>query len=154
MFSPGSPRSCSHTMTLASMNDSVSIFKDGKLKPGIYMIQNVVSQTYVDMQEHSREVCCRPDTRLEGKGLVGSCLHLTRNHIHGHLQWEILPSGPGYTIRRVRIEPPFSSPCTERGDVARTRQPRQILYHALWVRKRKCCIRCCFSRGLENGDRP
>jgi len=120
---PCSRSSCSHTMTLTSANDFASIFKDGKLKPGIYMIQNVVSQTYVDMREHSRELCCRPDTRLEGKGLVGSCPHLTHNRIHGHLQWEILPSGPGYTIRRVRIEPSFTLSCTERGDVARTGQP-------------------------------
>ena len=52
------------------MDDSVSAFKDGKFKPGIYMIQNIVSQTYVDMREHSRELCCRPDTLLEGTGLV------------------------------------------------------------------------------------
>jgi len=32
-----------HITALAPMNDSVSIFKDGRVKPGIYM--NVVSQT-------------------------------------------------------------------------------------------------------------
>ena len=49
----------------------MSIFKDGKLRPGIYRIQNIVSQTYVDIREHTRELCCRPATLLEGKGLVG-----------------------------------------------------------------------------------
>ena len=55
-----------HTMT------STSIFKDGKLKPGIYKIQNAASNTYVDIREHPKELCCRPATLLEGKGRVGS----------------------------------------------------------------------------------
>lgn len=54
------------------MNDSVPIFKNGKLEPGIYKIQNIVGQTYLDMREHTRELCCRPATLLDGKGLVGS----------------------------------------------------------------------------------
>lgn len=57
-------------MTITSTNDPVSIFKDGKLKPGIYKIQNIVGQTYVDTREHTRELCGRPATALEGKGLV------------------------------------------------------------------------------------
>ncbi|KAF9648165.1 hypothetical protein BDM02DRAFT_3187334 [Thelephora ganbajun] len=71
-------------MTPTSTNNSISIFKDGKLKPGIYKIQNIVSQTYVDIREHTRELCGRPATLLEGGGL-----------------WEILPSGSGYTIGRL-----------------------------------------------------
>ena len=63
-------------MTLTSTNDYVSIFKDGKLKPGIYKIQNIVSQTYVDVREHTRELCCRPAAVLEGNGLVSPCPHL------------------------------------------------------------------------------
>ena len=59
-------------MGLTSTDDSVSIFKDGKLRPGVYKIQNIVGQTYVDIREHARELCCRPATVLEGKGLVGS----------------------------------------------------------------------------------
>ena len=52
-------------------SDSLSIFKDGKLKPGIYKIQNLQGQTYMDIHEHSREVCCRPVTALqEGRGFV------------------------------------------------------------------------------------
>ena len=71
-----SPGSCSHTMTLTSTNDYASIFKDGKLKPGVYKIQNIVSQTYVDIREHTRELCCRPAAVLEGNGLVSPCPHL------------------------------------------------------------------------------
>ena len=55
----------------STTSDSSSIFKDGKLKPGIYKIQNLYGQTYMDIHEHSREVCCRPATVLvEGRGLV------------------------------------------------------------------------------------
>lgn len=67
-----------NTMTLNLKNESISIFQDGKLKPGIYKIQNIVGQTYVDIQEHTRELCGRPATALEGKGLVGFCPRLAR----------------------------------------------------------------------------
>ena len=59
-------------MAPTSTNESDSVFKDGRIKPGVYKIQNIVSQTYVDIREHSRELCGRPTTVLEGKGLVGS----------------------------------------------------------------------------------
>ena len=57
-------------MTFNSPSDSSSIFEGGRLKPGIYKIQNLYSQTYLDIHEHSRETCCRPAHNLEGKGLV------------------------------------------------------------------------------------
>jgi len=58
------------TMTSNSTGNSHSIFKY-ELKSGIYKIQNLLSQTYMDIHEHTREVCCRPATALaEGKGLV------------------------------------------------------------------------------------
>jgi len=58
------------TMTSNYTGDSHSIFKY-ELKPGIYKIQNLFSQTYMDIHEHTREVCCRPATALaEGNGLV------------------------------------------------------------------------------------
>jgi len=67
-----------------------SIFQDGKIKSGIYKIQNVYSQTYLDILEHSREACCRPDWGLEkGKGL-----------------WEIKPLGSGYSVQRVEPDKP------------------------------------------------
>jgi hypothetical protein len=52
------------------------VFEDGRVRPGIYKIMNSVGQTYVDIREHNRELCCRPTTVLEGKGLVGSYLRL------------------------------------------------------------------------------
>ena len=60
------------TMTLNSTtSDSSSILSGGKLKPGIYKIQNLSAQTYMDVHEHLREVCCRPATALgEGRGVV------------------------------------------------------------------------------------
>ena len=60
------------TMTLRSTaSGSLSIFDGGKLKPGIYKVQNLYTQTYMDIHEHSREACCRPATVLEeGRGLV------------------------------------------------------------------------------------
>jgi hypothetical protein len=48
-----------------------SIFEDGRLRPGIYKIQNLYTQTYMDIHEHSRELCCRSAAALgEGRGLV------------------------------------------------------------------------------------
>ena len=59
------------TVTMNSTSDSSSIFKDGKLKPGIYKIQNIQSDTYLDIEVHLRELCCRPAKDLgEGRGFV------------------------------------------------------------------------------------
>ena len=52
-------------------DDPLSIFEDGRLRPGIYKIQNLYSQTFLDIHEHSRELCCRPATALaDGRGHV------------------------------------------------------------------------------------
>ena len=52
-------------------NNPFPIFEGGKLKPGIYKIQNLYSRGFVDIYEHSREMCCRPARDLEeGRGLV------------------------------------------------------------------------------------
>jgi len=60
------------TMTFTSTSDCLSIFdKDGKLKSGIYKIQSLYNETFVDIQELSRELCCRSGQSLgEGRGLV------------------------------------------------------------------------------------
>jgi hypothetical protein len=59
------------TMKLNSTSDSCSVFEDGKLKPGIYKIQNVYTETYLDIDVYSRVVCCRPAHDLgEKRGLV------------------------------------------------------------------------------------
>ena len=64
-------RTCSATMTPSSTNESPSILQDGKLKPGIYKIWNISTETYVDIEVQSRVVCCRPARDLEeGNGLV------------------------------------------------------------------------------------
>ena len=56
-------------MTQKSSN--IPIFEDGKLKPGIYKIQNVVAETYLDIDNNAVQVCCRPAQDLqEGRGLV------------------------------------------------------------------------------------
>ena len=40
--------------------------------PGIYKILNIYTGTYLDIEVHSRDVCCRPakDLGEPGKGLV------------------------------------------------------------------------------------
>lgn len=145
--------SCPNTMTLTSTNDSVSIFEDGKLRPGTYKVQNVCSQTYVDIREHSKELCGRPDTVLKGKGLVGACPRLapivagimifSGKFALGDLDTQYA----GYSV-----EPRFSLSCTERGNIARPRHARTILHHARWVRKWEPYCRCHLSRPLENRD--
>ena len=58
-------------MTLTSTNDPSSIFKDGKLKLGIYKIQNVFTETFLDIDVYSRVMCCRPAEDLgEGRGII------------------------------------------------------------------------------------
>ena len=58
-------------MTLSSADEPSSIFRDGKLKPGIYKIWNIHTETYVDIEVRSRSMCCRPARDLEeGNGLV------------------------------------------------------------------------------------
>lgn len=54
-------------------NMTPSILINGKLKLGIYQIQNLAGQTFVEMQESSRTLCCRPAKALSGgDGLVRS----------------------------------------------------------------------------------
>jgi len=140
-------------MGLTSTNESGSIFKDGKLKPVIYKIQNIVSQTYVDIREHTRELCGRPATLLEGKGLVGSHPCLTQKTVV-----MVIFSGkyffpvPDTPYAGCSVDPPFSLPCTERDNIARTRKARTILHHTLRIGKRKYCIHRHLSCDLEGGD--
>jgi len=51
-------------MLVCTPDDPMSIFTDGNLQPGIYKVQNLASQTYLEIQEHSRGLCCRPATVL------------------------------------------------------------------------------------------
>ena len=91
----------SPTMTLNSTNASSSIFKDGRLKPGIYKIQNLYSETYLDIHQHSKQVCCRPARDLEeGRGLV-RMRPLPVARVLNTCKWEIKGFGVGYTVQRV-----------------------------------------------------
>ena len=70
------------TMSSTSTSNPSSIFEDGKLKPGIYKIQNLHTDAYVDIHEHlAREMHLHPAQDLrEGKGLVRR-YHLTVTRI-------------------------------------------------------------------------
>jgi len=80
-----------------------SILKDGKLKPGIYKIQNVFTSTYLDIEVHSRDVCCRPPQNLEeGRGLVRPFLW-SGIRTSNDPKWEIKPLGAGYSVKFVSV---------------------------------------------------
>ncbi|KAF9649751.1 hypothetical protein BDM02DRAFT_1745526 [Thelephora ganbajun] len=90
------------TMTLNSTSNTSSILEGGKLKPGIYKIQNIQTGTYLDVEVHTREVCCRPPKDLEeGRGF-----------------WEIKSLGAGYTVQFVEPGKPeqFCTPPEKLGD--------------------------------------
>ena len=59
-------------LALTMTSNSSSVFQDGKLKPGIYKIQNLHNDAYLDIHEHpARELHLRPAQDLrEGRGLV------------------------------------------------------------------------------------
>ena len=52
---------------ITSPPGSMSIFVNGRLKPGVYKVQNLASQTYIEILEPSRELCCRPAAVLSPK---------------------------------------------------------------------------------------
>ena len=82
------------------------IFKDGKLKPGIYKIQNLSSRTYLDVDESLRDVCCRPAAALEeGMGLVCP-FYWPVACAPDDSKWKINPLGAGYSIQRVSVPIP------------------------------------------------
>ena len=90
-------------MTPNSTADPLRIFEDGKLKPGIYKIQNLRSETYLDVHHHSKEVCCRPARDLEdGRGLVRPYLPFVIR-VSDSQKWEIKRFGVGYAVRRVSL---------------------------------------------------
>ena len=72
-------------MIIHSANDAASVFADGKVKPGIYRIQNIAGHTYLDIRDEKQELCCRPITVLEGKGLVSPRLQLSPIPLADHL---------------------------------------------------------------------
>ena len=89
------------TMTFNSPSEPSSILEGGELKAGIYKIQNLFAQTYLDIHEHSRELCCRPAEKLaEGRGLVRP---FPRPPLcaSDDYKWELKHLGAGYSVRRV-----------------------------------------------------
>lgn len=73
-----------------------TIFEGENLKSGVYKIQNLHTENYLDIHLHSMEVCCRPANNLaDGRGL-----------------WEIRRFGDGYAVWRVDPgrPPQFCSP--------------------------------------------
>ena len=86
-------------MTQYSTGDFTSMLKDGKLKPGIYKIQYLGSNSYLDTNLHSKQVCTRP-TLSDGRGLV--CLYLlSAAHESDIYKRKIKPISAGYTVWRV-----------------------------------------------------
>ena len=58
-------------MDHSSSNTSASIFQDGKIKPGVYKIMNVVSGTFVDIKDDASELCGRSSSTLgDSRGQV------------------------------------------------------------------------------------
>lgn len=61
-------------MEKSSTRVFTSIFEGDKLKEGVYMIQNLHTESYLDVRLRSMELCCRPVNDLEaGRGLVRLC---------------------------------------------------------------------------------
>lgn len=62
-----------------------TIFEGERLKSGVYKIQNLYTEGFLDVHLHSMELCCRPAKDLaDGRGL-----------------WEIRRFGNGYAVWRV-----------------------------------------------------
>ena len=88
-------------MTPSPTSNSSSILEKGKLKPGIYKIQNICTETFLDIHLHSKVMCCRPAKDLgEGRGLVSRYLSSV-HHISDGEKWEIKKLGIGYTVQIV-----------------------------------------------------
>lgn len=91
------------TLSSESICDPSPIFQDGKLKPGVYKIQNLYTDTYLDVHLHSMELCCRPAKDLENKrGFVR--MSPPRRFVHlTTVKWKIGRLGDGYSVWRVSL---------------------------------------------------
>ena len=121
-------------MTSNSPSDSSSIFEDGKLKSGIHKIQNLYSRTYLDINEHSRQLCCRPVHNLEeGSGLVRP-FSWFMIYISDDQKWKITPLGAGYSVQRVSANVVNLVCCCISNDVGhRLNQGNQSSFAHRWV---------------------
>ena len=84
-------------------DDPMSIFVDGKLKPGTYKVQNLASQTYLEVLEPSKELCCRPASVLSPKDAL-----VAQNLLLPSLERPQRSDGPifivGIPTVRVRVQ--------------------------------------------------
>lgn len=90
------------TMHTPSLSDPMSIFMGGKLKPGKYKVQNLASKTYLEVLEHSKELCCRPETVLSPEDALLIYNTHSNDHRPDTSQWGFEASGSGYKIKKVR----------------------------------------------------
>ena len=96
------------TMNLTPTDDPMSIFVGGKLKPGRYKVQNLASQTYLEVLEPSKELCCRPASVLSPEDALVIPEHTPNRRTRSTFlmlrgsQWDFQPSGSGYKIKKVR----------------------------------------------------
>jgi len=83
-------------LAVASPEDPMSIFLDGKLKPGTYRVQNVTGHTFLEIHWDSGQLCCRPASVLSEKDGL----------------WEFQVCGSGYQIKKLEDGKPaqFCSP--------------------------------------------
>ena len=69
--------------------DPPTIFEGERLKSGVYKIQNLYTEGFLDIHLHSMEACCRPANDLaDGRGLVSphllSVIRISDNHAVGN----------------------------------------------------------------------
>ena len=85
-----------------------TIFEGGRLKSGVYKIQSLYTETFLDIHLHSMEVCCRPANDLaDGRGLVSphvpSVIRKSDNHVVGNQKirgWVCNMAGESFDIIR------------------------------------------------------
>ena len=75
---------CYHSHPMASnTSQNQSVLEDGRVRPGIYMIVNIHSHTFADILD-TKELCCRPEPAIAGKGRVCRISHPPHVLIVGH----------------------------------------------------------------------
>ena len=88
-------------MTSTSTGNTTPILQNGRLRPGIYKIQNIHTETFLDIHQHSKEVCCRPARDLEdGGGLVRPSPPSTVR-MPDYYKWEVNSLGAGHTVQKA-----------------------------------------------------
>ena len=84
------------TMLVPPSHDPImSVFEDGKLKPGKYKVQNLTGQTFLEILEDSKELCCRPATVLSAQdaSVTFQNIHTLGFGVYYAFQWEFQTSG-------------------------------------------------------------